>query len=209
MGNEARVRGNADTVAGLDASYMQMFLKAKQAVGTHRWGHETGIKIVLFGTFYIEAVLNRFVKDLLFKEIPSEDHAHSIWRAIEKTNIISKLSVAISSSPRHKPRMEEYLAKARRILDQRNRLVHSKDGETVWLNAAKAGKASLLSAAPHPSRMALREYVRSTESIARLINDLSLLHFKTGITVMPKKKRPRRKKTVALVEPCASPVMVD
>jgi hypothetical protein len=179
-GTSAVSRSLEDT--RLDTLYRDLFLQAKRSVKQNSRSTYTGVRVVLFGTFYIEALLNRLVKDLLFDELKEEKHAAQVWRAIEKTNIISKLSVVLSSTPRYQEKMNDYLAKARRILDQRNRLVHSKDEDRTWMDVFKGiGLKGQVNRENIPARCpprglkssVVRDYVRSTEELEKVLNDLA------------------------------------
>ena len=182
----------------LDGIYRRMFAKAKRSARLNAGSVENGIKIVLFGTIYLEAILNRFVKDLMFSRLAPGDFAANIWRAIEKTNIISKFSVAIASSPAHRERMNDYLGKARTILDQRNRLVHSKEEDRVWLEVFAGGsfeelmKGKKVRRLRGPKRSVINRYIACTEDLVALIEELCAYHFGTARGAAPKKPEDSR-----------------
>ena len=113
--------------ANLDYIYKKMFLSAKKSIYKNPENPKNGIKAIIFGTFYIEAICNSFYKEMLTNQIKKESLAKSIWETTKRIGILDKISIATSASSKNTGNKRENISLTKRIFDLRNRLAHFKD----------------------------------------------------------------------------------
>lgn len=112
----------------LDQIYRRMYLEAKRDSIKYSSDIEDGIRVVIFGAFYLEALCNSLFKEKLLKQIESPTWAKSIWSATKKMGIIEKLKLVTEAKQTSKDEeTKEYFKKIQRVFELRNRLAHFKD----------------------------------------------------------------------------------
>jgi hypothetical protein len=142
------------TNAGLDQLYYIMFKKAKGIARRYPQNPENGIKVIIFGAFYLEATCNVLFRKMLSSQISQNKLANSIWGVMERLNVRDKLKIASKASSLNNSNVEKYLKKAQKIFDFRNRLAHFKEEDRFWLGEIKTENTNellrVLTQAPEP-----------------------------------------------------------
>ena len=136
---------------GMDKIYYNMFNSAKRILKRYPKNPENGVKIIIFGAFFIESICNDLFQKMLSSQILRKKFADSIWEKMKKMSIINKLEVAISASNCDKIEAKKNLKKVQKLLDLRNRLAHSKEKDWFWLKTFKIEDLdNVLKNAPEP-----------------------------------------------------------
>lgn len=140
--------------AGLDEFYKRLFIKAKVSAKRFPNNPEHGIKVIIFGVFYIESICNGLLQQALSSRISPKYLAKSIWEGIKRSNIHTKLDIVISASGWDRAKSKKYLNKVERLFKLRNRLAHFKDKDQPWLGPVlPEDLLKVLTTAPESSLM--------------------------------------------------------
>ncbi|MGB6482813.1 MAG: hypothetical protein WBE86_04930 [Candidatus Acidiferrales bacterium] len=108
---------------GLDDAYGRLFQTAStEACSTP--SRDAGVKVILFGCFWLEAVCNTHLREFMQGLGLAEPIQTSLWNAIERVRTGAKLDILASISP---PATKEILKQARKLFELRNRLAHFKE----------------------------------------------------------------------------------
>jgi hypothetical protein len=180
--------------AGLDEFYKRMFIKAKRIAKRYPENPENGIRVIIFGTFYLEAICNKLLESMLSFQIPHKELAQSICEAIKRLNILTKLDVAIMASSQDRTKSEKYKKKIQRVFDLRNRLAHFKDKDFPWMGSIKAEDLpNVLTNAPEPELMKeltgekIQKYATDIKELDKWLRAL-FGKFVKSKTIRPRKK---------------------
>ncbi len=79
---------------GLNAFYERMFEAARKRAEGSRDDIESGIQVIVFGTFLLEAACNDSYREFLSTVIPKGELADAIWNATKRLAIPEKINVA-------------------------------------------------------------------------------------------------------------------
>ena len=120
------------TNANLDSIYGELIQKARKRIFKNSKTITDGIELVVFGSFYLEAVINERLFDYLHSEITSSKVADHVWDVLKVSNIYSKLSILTNGLDLDKQIVGERIKRIKSLLDLRNRLAHFKDSDFVW-----------------------------------------------------------------------------
>ena len=112
---------------GIDKFYRRMFIKAKKAVERNSENIENGIKLIIFGCFYIESLCNELYKNVLFLNISNKKLSQAMWNGTKKMNIKEKFNLTFEAVTEKLEFQNEYLKNIQTIFNLRNRLAHFKD----------------------------------------------------------------------------------
>ena len=117
--------------AGLDRTYQGLFDTARQELRRPDPPIEAGIRLIVFGCFWCEAVCNEVLRELLHACTKTEVVASAVWKTIRRTPFRSKFSIvaAFAKSP-DLERARRVLSDLERVFELRNRLAHFKDEYT-------------------------------------------------------------------------------
>lgn len=138
--------------AGLDHIYERLFRNAQRNVRRNPDKIVHGIKVIVFGCFWLEACCNDKLKYFIDNWITKEKFSGYIWETIKRANILDKFGIIRAFATEKQLQIyEELFPNIRRVFDLRNRLAHFKDkdfqiAESVDINEA----ISLLRSAPEP-----------------------------------------------------------
>jgi hypothetical protein len=117
--------------ASLDSTYADLFEAARKDLAADPEGITPGVRVVVFGSFLIEAVCNTTLREMLLLEIKEPLAPKSVWQVLRRSSIHEKVSLieAFASGlpvPARQPASE-----LRSLFDLRNRLAHFRDDPTV------------------------------------------------------------------------------
>lgn len=114
--------------SSLDHMYMKLFQNARRGAKRHPLDIEHGIKLVVFGCFFLEAKVNKEVRNILNHESDKEMYVSALWKSLKKRNFLEKIELLISVSPQKQQQKIILLRqKIKEVFDLRNRLAHFKD----------------------------------------------------------------------------------
>jgi hypothetical protein len=114
--------------AGLDHFYERMFRNAYRRAHGSRRSIEAGINIVVFGTFWLEARANLFLRDALVLEAHSQAFGNALWSALRRSALLEKLELFhVLASTTLAAQYSEIKSGVKTLFDLRNRLAHFKD----------------------------------------------------------------------------------
>ena len=107
---------------------MKLFQNARRGAKRHPLDIEHGIKLVVFGCFFLEAKVNKEVRNILNHESDKEMYVSALWKSLKKRNFLEKIELLISVSPQKQQQKIILLRqKIKEVFDLRNRLAHFKD----------------------------------------------------------------------------------
>src|ERR1700734_2989172 len=108
---------------GLDVTYARLF-EAACVEARSEASVDAGVKVVLFGCFWIEAVCNECLRELLKGAFLSEAVLSALWKALERVRAGTKLEILASVHP---TQVADTLKRASGLFELRNRLAHFKE----------------------------------------------------------------------------------
>jgi len=112
----------------LDFTYKELFKNASQAAKRKPDNISHGIKIIVFGSFWIEAYSNEIMRLILVAEIDSKKTREVIWNQMKKISIIEKFDMFSKISPQNfKTKYSDLIKPLKELFDLRNRLAHFKN----------------------------------------------------------------------------------
>lgn len=114
--------------ASLDETYKQLFQNACRAAKRNPDNSYHGIKIIIFGSFWLEARSNDILRMILDLETKSPDTSKVIWNKLKTTSVADKLDIFYKLTSEHVAcKHNDLRKKIKTLLDVRNRLAHFKD----------------------------------------------------------------------------------
>ncbi len=129
------VKGNITGIslnAQLDSIYKTLFQNARRASRRNPVDVEHGIKVIIFGCFWLEAHCNQQFRDILELESKISGFGTSIWTKLKRSNFFDKLEIiATLASRTQKDKYLNYVPRLRSVFDLRNRLAHFKDEDKL------------------------------------------------------------------------------
>lgn len=126
-GQVVAVRSNA----GLDQFYERLFRNAYMAARRSR-SVEPGIRLIIFGGFWLEARANSILRQALTIEVRKASFAAALWEALKRSPLTEKLDLFLAlSSSELQEQFGDLKTRVRRVSDLRNRLAHFKDDDTA------------------------------------------------------------------------------
>jgi len=141
--------------AGLDSIYERIFQNAKRNTQRNPTNVVHGIKVLVFGCFWLEASCNDYLKYFLDNWVTQKTFCESLWDTLKRANILDKFRIISAFATKNElQQYESLLPSLKRVFDLRNRLAHFKDkdfqiADTVDINET----ISLLLSAPEPELM--------------------------------------------------------
>jgi hypothetical protein len=125
--------------ANLDETYKSLFRNACRASRRKPNAVEHGVKIVVFGAFWLETHANELMRLILNREISVPSVKKAIWDRLKRQSVLDKFSFFDSISPGSlHPAYEAIRQPTKELFDFRNRLAHFKDDpEALGLEDAK------------------------------------------------------------------------
>jgi hypothetical protein len=117
--------------AGLALAYELLFRAAQAELRRGYTSPEVGIRLIVFGSFWLEAVCNETLRDTLLAVVVPRAFGEALWELNKRATFLDKFSV-LSVFAKSNPDYDKDLFRAlKEILDLRNRLAHFKDADTV------------------------------------------------------------------------------
>jgi hypothetical protein len=118
---------------GLDVRYRRLFRNAwRQARKVDRNKVDHGIKVVVFGSFWLEALVNRVLSRIVMRETHGESFGRAVWAGLKRVSLRDKLVLSRAyASDVVGCREAICLPELDRLLEVRNRLAHFKDSDTL------------------------------------------------------------------------------
>jgi hypothetical protein len=110
----------------------RMFETAKTRAKSAPDDIESGIQVIVFGTFLMEASCNDSYRAFLSAVIPNGELADAIWNATKRLSSPEKVNVAAAANPASKADIDVQVRRLKLLFDLRNRLAHFKDNDTIW-----------------------------------------------------------------------------
>lgn len=117
--------------ANLRDVYDRMFRNARRCIKNDPEIVANGIKVIIFGSFMLEALSNEYVKDILYEKYKEKDLGKVLWDKLKRSSVLDKL--IIISAFTNETLLKQYniiYPLVKNIFDLRNRLAHFKDEDT-------------------------------------------------------------------------------
>jgi hypothetical protein len=122
--------------AGLDNFYSQIFANARRSIARSPENLKAGIFIVIFGIFYIEALSNRILREVVINESHDSAYGTINWEIIKRASLLDKLRLIFSLSVESlKAKYNELLPEIKKTIELRNRLAHFKDSDSELIES--------------------------------------------------------------------------
>lgn len=120
----------ASVNAGLDDVYARMFNNAKRNAKKRPDSVESGIQIIVFGAFLLEAVCNDRYRTFLSCTIPDRALADAVWSVTKGLKITEKIGVAVAVGSRSatETNRDEEAQKLTRVTQQVGTLQRQRHG---------------------------------------------------------------------------------
>ena len=192
--------------SGLDHVYERLFRNAHRAAKKSATSVEPGIRLVVFGSFWLEARANAILRNALTLEVRESPFASTLWEALKRAALPEKLDLLLVLASVDLQSVYGDLSKrVRSLLDLRNRLAHFKDSDTAVTGPVSSLKEAikLMAAAEDPplvrglKRPEVLKHADTVSNVARWLTQLEKAHAKRrGIKISRKKgltTRPRRR----------------
>jgi hypothetical protein len=115
--------------AGLDLTYRELFQSATTELQQGNQKTELGVRLIVFGCFWLEAKCNDTLRKLLEHSTKFGIAATALWEhAVERASFHAKFAIvsAFAKSPDEK-RVKTLKTQMKQVFDLRNRLAHFKD----------------------------------------------------------------------------------
>jgi hypothetical protein len=114
--------------ASLDTTYKRLFTNACKASKRYPKNVAHGIKVIIFGCFWIEAYANEILKIILHHGISYKELEKEIWSILKKTSIEDKLSFFPKLLPPELQKEYQTLKNpVKQAFDLRGKLAHYKN----------------------------------------------------------------------------------
>ena len=117
--------------ASLDRTYGDLFEVARKDLVASPEGIEPGVRVVVFGSFLLEAVCNTTLREMLLLEIKEPLAAKSVWQVLRRSSIHEKMSLIKAFASGLSVPIRPPASELRSLFDLRNRLAHFRDDPTV------------------------------------------------------------------------------
>ena len=119
----------ASVSAGLDRTYQGLFETARlELTKGVRPPIEAGIRLIVFGCFWCEAVCNDATREVLRACTKPAAVAETVWETIKRTSFRSKFPIVAAFAKNPDPeRATRVLSGLEMVFELRNRLAHFKD----------------------------------------------------------------------------------
>lgn len=133
-----RIEGEGGKITGvylnpnLDKYYKRLYVNAFRSVKKDPNKVEHGIKLIVFGAFYVEAISNELYQKMLSIEIKNEHLYGAIWNITKRLKILDKLYLVTEAVKINKNESKKFLSDVQKLFDLRNRLAHLKDEDEVY-----------------------------------------------------------------------------
>ena len=138
--------------AGLDSIYERLFRNAQRSAHRNPDNMINGIKVLVFGCFWLEACCNEYLRYFLENWVAQNKFSEHLWETLKRAPILKKYEIISAfANESQLQKYESQLTSLKEAIDFRNRLAHFKDkdfqiAESVDVNEAMA----LLLSAPEP-----------------------------------------------------------
>jgi hypothetical protein len=114
--------------AGLDLAYQRLFETARQQLRRPEPSIEAGIQLIVFGCFWLEAISNEALRNLIRSSLKPSAVAEAVWESLKRASFHVKFSTisAFTKTP-DAARSDSIARDLTALFDLRNRLAHFKD----------------------------------------------------------------------------------
>jgi len=114
--------------AGLDLAYERLFEAARAELRRPDPSIEAGIRLIVFGCFWLEAICNETLRKLLRASMKPSAVAEAAWEALKRGTFHAKLDIVSAFAKRPDAERARRVSSAlARVFELRNRLAHFKD----------------------------------------------------------------------------------
>lgn len=118
--------------SGMDLVYERLFKKALKNVNDGSEEIDNRVSLILFGCFWIEAVCNEYLRELLQSTLKPQLVGATVWDALKRQSWHWKYRCLLSFDERiSDEEAKKFCGDLQRIFDLRNRLVHFKDEDEL------------------------------------------------------------------------------
>jgi hypothetical protein len=114
--------------AGLDLAYQRLFEAAKADLRRPDPSIEAGIRLTVFGCFWLEAICNETLRKFLRASMKPPAVAEAAWEALKRGTFHAKLDIVSAFAKRPDAERARRVSSAlTTVFELRNRLAHFKD----------------------------------------------------------------------------------
>lgn len=127
--------GEIDSIrahSGLGTFYQSIFKKAKAELDDDPRSIRAGIKLVVFGCFWVEALCNERLKGIIRESVDNTGLARAFWHSVERQSSLEKIRLmGRVSDGVADTRIDDVIRRLKPTYDLQNRLAHYKPDEAV------------------------------------------------------------------------------
>ncbi len=117
---------------GLDQFYEGLFRSAYRSASRPSGGVDAGIRLVVFGAFWLEARSTLILRNALVLEMRERSFAPALWQALKRAALVEKMELLLAlASAELREEYWELAIQLRKLLAFRNRLAHFKESDTA------------------------------------------------------------------------------
>src|SRR5262245_55794643 len=103
----------------LDTIYERMFNTAKRNIKRYT-NIENGIKIIVFGCFWLEATCNKLLRELIFSQVDADEFAKELWDTLKRGNFQEKLQkLVIFANDEQRKKLSKLTSKIKSLFELR------------------------------------------------------------------------------------------
>jgi|SRR5712692_4930500 len=115
--------------AGLDLTYSKLFQSAATELQQGNSTIESGIRLIVFGCFWLEATCNETLRKILEHSTEFGLAGTALWdNAVERASFHAKFAIVSAfAKSRDEDRVNALTMQMKQVFDLRNRLAHFKD----------------------------------------------------------------------------------
>jgi hypothetical protein len=194
---------------GLDRFYERLFRHAYHSAKKSAIGVESGIRLVVFGSFWLEARANVILRNALLLELHEPAFASALWEALKRAALPDKLDLLLALAPVDlQASYGDLSTRLRSLLELRNRLAHFKDSDTPIMGTVPSVEEAIkiMTAAEDPplirnlKRPEVLKHAETVLKVSRWLRQVQKAHAKRrGVkirgTKVPKGLTKRSKRT--------------
>ena len=116
--------------AALDITYGEMYRSARTRLARDPEALEDAIAVIVFGCFWLEAVCNSHLRELMRTKITPAPVGDAVWEALQRVSIRQKLTILFAFGQQRAIDEEAEVGRQlAQLFDLRNRLTHFKDDD--------------------------------------------------------------------------------
>lgn len=187
---------------GLDQFYERLFRNAYRTASRSSATVDAGIRLVVFGVFWMEARCNVVLRRALYLEVHEPSLGPALWQVLKRAALLDKTDLLRAFAPaRLEARYRQLRSQLQSLIELRNSLAHFKDSDVRIggplispLQAVRILRTSDDSQLIRELRRpAVLKHARTVSGLSQWLTQLEKAHSKRRGVIVTEKRLPRAK----------------